>query len=94
MYGKYKAGEGGVLGDDMGLGKTVQSIALVSAVLEKTGENSRYSGFIFSFSHNNQPIKINQRGKNSSSVALYYYKHYLYTSMYILGIERYHDKWH
>lgn len=61
MYGKYKAGEGGVLGDDMGLGKTVQSMALVSAVLEKTGKNSRYI---------NHPIKM-KREKNSYSVALY-----------------------
>ena len=38
LYTKYVAGEGAVLGDDMGLGKTVQSIALVSAVLRKTGE--------------------------------------------------------
>lgn len=38
MYDKFKAGLGGILGDDMGLGKTVQSIALLSAVLRKTGE--------------------------------------------------------
>ena len=38
LYTKFRAGQGGILGDDMGLGKTVQSIALVSAVLQKTGE--------------------------------------------------------
>lgn len=41
LYTKFKAGQGGILGDDMGLGKTVQSIALVSAVLQKTGEYAR-----------------------------------------------------
>lgn len=41
LYTKFKAGQGGILGDDMGLGKTVQSIALVSAVLQKTGEFAR-----------------------------------------------------
>lgn len=38
LYTKFAQGKGGILGDDMGLGKTVQSVSLISAVLQKTGE--------------------------------------------------------
>jgi SNF2 family DNA or RNA helicase len=35
LYGLYAKECGGILADDMGLGKTVQSIAFMSAVLQK-----------------------------------------------------------
>ncbi|RWS25508.1 DNA excision repair protein ERCC-6-like protein, partial [Leptotrombidium deliense] len=34
MYGLYMKNEGGILADDMGLGKTLQSVALISSLLE------------------------------------------------------------
>ncbi|CAM9419002.1 unnamed protein product [Chrysoparadoxa australica] len=37
MWDRYSRGEGSILADDMGLGKTVQIIALLAAVLGKTG---------------------------------------------------------
>ena len=36
LYKLYKNKKGGILADDMGLGKTVQSIAFLSAVLNKS----------------------------------------------------------
>ncbi|KAJ9477760.1 DNA repair and recombination protein RAD26 [Pseudozyma hubeiensis] len=37
LYRSYSEGRGALLGDDMGLGKTIQVIALLSAIMGKTG---------------------------------------------------------
>ncbi|CAI5463945.1 unnamed protein product [Closterium sp. Yama58-4] len=37
LYGLFRQNTGGILADDMGLGKTIQAIALMAAVLGKTG---------------------------------------------------------
>lgn len=37
LWKRFCLGEGGILGDDMGLGKTIQVIALITAILRKTG---------------------------------------------------------
>ncbi len=38
LFDHYAKGQGAILGDDMGLGKTVQTISLIAAILQKTGE--------------------------------------------------------
>ena len=41
LFDHYVKGEGAILGDDMGLGKTVQTITLISAILQKSGEREK-----------------------------------------------------
>ncbi|XP_032218750.2 DNA excision repair protein ERCC-6-like 2 isoform X2 [Nematostella vectensis] len=44
LYQHYRSNNGAILGDDMGLGKTVQVIALLSAILGKTGTRADVFG--------------------------------------------------
>ena len=41
LFDHYAKGQGAILGDDMGLGKTVQTISLIAAILQKTGERDK-----------------------------------------------------
>ncbi|PPQ68987.1 hypothetical protein CVT25_009172 [Psilocybe cyanescens] len=65
LYRQYKAGKGGLLGDDMGLvshltsnlrvGKTIQTIAFLSAIMQKTGlvtDRHRRRKYVFKLQDN------------------------------------------
>ena len=41
LFDHYAKGQGAILGDDMGLGKTVQTISLIAAILQKTGQRDK-----------------------------------------------------
>jgi len=56
LFDHYAKGQGAILGDDMGLGKTVQTISLIAAILQKTGQRD-----------NDVPqLRARRRGENNS----------------------------
>lgn len=51
LFSRLAAGMGAILGDDMGMGKTIQTIALLAALLKKTGTGRDKRDIILRKSH-------------------------------------------